>query len=144
MRKLLPEVKEYFAAPPRKDMCDLPYESTQLLLRLVALGYLPPQRSLMFFSPVIAPWIDLSIKAGHLAFETQAWVGSRLFRMSSGTVPLIAETHRVIPEKVAALTAQALIAEGGGSVRTPRKMAARGRVKANKDRLSKSPRISRR
>jgi len=40
----------------------------------------------MFFSPIIAPWIDLSMKAGHLAFETQALVGLRLFRMATGTV----------------------------------------------------------
>jgi hypothetical protein len=100
----------------------------------------------MFFSPVIASWIDLSIKAGHLAFETQAVVGLRLFRMATGTVPVLAETERMIPEKVAALTdAQALVAEGGVSDRTARKVVAlyRGRVKANKDRLSKSPRISR-
>ena len=99
----------------------------------------------MFFSPVIAPWIDLSIKAGHLAFEAQAVVGLRLFRMATGTVPLLAETQRMIPEKVAALTeAQALVAKGGVSDRTARKVVGlyRGRVKANKDRLSKSPRIS--
>ena len=68
----------------------------------------------MFFSPVIAPWIDLSIKAGHLAFEARALVGLRL-RMATGTVPLLAETQRMIPEKVAALNdAQALVAEGRG------------------------------
>src|SRR5215207_4157854 len=90
--------------------------------------------------------IDLSIKAGHLAFETQALVGLRLFRMATGTVPLLAERQRMIPEKVAALAdAQALVVEGGVSDRTARKVVAlyRGRVKANKDRLSKSPRISR-
>jgi hypothetical protein len=59
----------------------------QSVLRLSHLGYLPAQRgSLMFFSPIIAPWIDLSMKAGHLAFETQALVGLRLFRMATGTV----------------------------------------------------------
>ena len=80
----------------------------------------------MFFSPVIAPWIDLSIKAGHLAFEAQALVGLRLFRMATGTVPLLAETQRMIPEKVAALTdAQALVAEGGVSDRTARKVVGR-------------------
>jgi len=101
----------------------------------------------MFFSPVIAPWIDLSIKAGHLAFETQALVGLRLFRMATGTVPLLAETERMIPEKVSAFTdARALVAEGGVTDGTARKVVAlyRGRVKANKDRLSKSPRVSRR
>jgi hypothetical protein len=100
----------------------------------------------MFFSPVIASWIDLAIKAGHLAFEAQAVVGLRLVRMATGTVPLFAETERMIPEKVAALNdAQALVAEGGGSGTTARKVVAlyRGRVKANKDRLSKNPRFSR-
>ena len=96
----------------------------------------------MFFLP-----LSLSIKAGHLAFEAQALVGLRLFRMATGTVPLLAETQRMIPEKVAALTdAQALVVEGGVTHGTARKVVAlyRGRVKANKDRLSKSPRISRR
>lgn len=100
----------------------------------------------MFFSPVIAPWIDLSIKAGHLAFEAQAVVGLRLFRMATGTVPVPAETERMIPVKVAALTdAQVLVAEGGVTDGTARKVVAlyRGRVKANKDRLSKNPRFSR-
>ena len=79
----------------------------------------------MFLSSVIAPWIDLAIKAGHLAFEAQAVVGLRLFRMATGTVPLFAETERMIPEKVAALNdAQALVAEGGGSGKTARKVVA--------------------
>ena len=97
----------------------------------------------MFFSPIIAPWIDLSMKAGHLAFETQALVGLRLFRMATGTVPLLAETQRMIPEKAAALAdTQALVAERGVSDRTATKVGAlyRGRVKAKP---SKSPRISR-
>ena len=67
----------------------------------------------MFISPVIAPWIDLSIKAGDL-HETQALVGLRLFRMATGTVPLLPETQRMIPEKVAALAdAQALVGRWG-------------------------------
>ena len=94
----------------------------------------------MFFSPVIAPWIDLSIKAGSLAFEAQALVGLRLFRMATGTVPLLAETQRMAPREVAALTeAQVLVAKGGVSDRTAMKVVGlyRGRVKANKDRLSR-------
>ena len=44
-------------------------------------------------------------------------------RMATGTVPLLAETQRMIPEKVAALTeAQALVAKGGVSDRTARKV----------------------
>jgi hypothetical protein len=91
----------------------------------------------MFFSPVMAPWIDLSIKAGRLACETQVLVGLRLYRMATGNNPLLAEPQRMIPEKVTA--------EGAVSDRTARKVVAlsRGRVKANKDRRSKSPRISR-
>ena len=52
--------------------------------------------------------------------------------MATGTVPLLAETQRMIPEKVAALTeAQALVAKGGVSDRTARKVVGlyRGRVK---------------
>ena len=73
------------------------------------------------------------------------WSAYVYFRMATGTVPLLAETQRMIPEKVAALTeAQALVAKGGVSDRTARKVVGlyRGRVKANKDRLSKSARIS--
>jgi hypothetical protein len=53
----------------------------------------------------------------------------------------------MIPEKVSAFTdARALVAEDGVTDGTARKVVAlyRGRVKANKDRLSKSPRVSRR
>ena len=98
----------------------------------------------MFLSSIIAPWIDLSIKAGHLAYETQALVGLRLFRMATGTVPLVAGPQRVIPEKVAAFPA-VRGADGAVSDRTARNAVtrSRGRVKANKDRRSKSPRISR-
>jgi hypothetical protein len=99
----------------------------------------------MFFSLVIAPWIDLSIKAGHLAFEAQALMGLRLFRMATGAVPPLAEAQRMIPEKVSALNdARALVAKGGLSDRTAGKVVAlyRGRVKAIKNRLSKSPRVS--
>ena len=102
------------------------------------------------FSPFFAPWLSLSVKAGHLAFETQALIGLRLFRMATGSVPPMAEAQRTIPEKVAALSAaQALVVEGALSSK-PEETANRvvrlyrGRVKANKDRLSKkTSRISR-
>lgn len=96
----------------------------------------------MFFSPIITPWIDLSMKAGHLAFETQAlaYVCSEWLPARS---PLLAETQRMIPEKAAALAdTRALVAERRVSDRTATKVGAlyRGRVKAKP---SKSPRISR-
>ena len=61
----------------------------------------------MFVSLVIGPWIDPPVKAGHLAFEAQALMGLRLFRMATGAVPLLAETQRMVPEKVSALNDRA-------------------------------------
>src|SRR5687767_13503258 len=102
------------------------------------------------FSPFFAPWLALSVKTGHLAFETQALIGLRLFRMATGSVPPVAEAQRMTPEKVAALSAtQALVVEGalsGKPGKAPKNVVSlnRGRVKGNKDRLSKkTSRVSR-
>src|SRR5215203_3651340 len=89
------------------------------------------------------PGLALSMKAGHLAFETQALVGLRLFRMATGTVASARRNATMIPEKAAALAdTRALVAERRVSDRTATKVGAlyRGRVKAKP---SKSPRISR-
>ena len=110
---MLRHVKEYFTAA---------ISQTHVRSPAAVAGFICQRRgSLMFFSPVIAPWIDLSIKAGHLAFEAQALVGLR--PDGDRHVPLLAETQRMIPEKVAALTeARALVAKGGVSDRTARKV----------------------
>jgi hypothetical protein len=99
---------------------------------------------------MFTPWLKLSVDAGRLAAETQALIGLRLLRMATGTVPLVDEAQRMIPEKVAALSAaQVLVAEGavrGKPEETAKKVVRlyRGRVKANKERLSNKPaRLSR-
>ena len=101
------------------------------------------------FAPFFTPWLRLSADAARLAFETQALVAQRFFRIATGAVPAFAEIGRMAPEKVAALSAaQALVAEGavtGTGDKVPAKVVAlyRERVKANKTRLSKAGRISR-
>jgi hypothetical protein len=103
----------------------------------------------MMFAPFFTPWLSLSVDAARLACETQALVALRLFGIVTGAVPAFAEIGRMMPEKVAALSAaQALVVEGaatGTGDKVPAKVVAlyRDRVKANKTRLSKAGRISR-
>ena len=103
----------------------------------------------MTFAPFFNPWIRLSADAARLAYEAQALVALRLFRIATGSVPAFAEVERMVPERVAAPSAaQALAVEGaaaGARDKAPAKVVAlsRGRVKANKIRLSKAGRVSR-
>jgi hypothetical protein len=78
-----------------------------------------------------------------LGLEAQALIGLRLFRIFTGGVPAFAECSRMIPEKTAALAdAQRIVAVGAATGRpqaSPAKVVRlyRGRVSANKKRLSK-------
>lgn len=102
------------------------------------------------FPSILTPWFKLSCDLSRLAYEAQALVALRLFAMATGGVPMLAEAQRMVPEKVAALSAANAILASGALDAHPEKTAAkvvalyRDRVKANKTRLSKaSARISR-
>jgi hypothetical protein len=88
-------------------------------------------------------WFQLSFNTVRLIFEAQALIGLRLFRIATGGVPAVAECSRMVPEKAAALVeAQRIVAVGaltGRSQGSPSKVVRlyRGRVSANKRRLSK-------
>jgi hypothetical protein len=80
---------------------------------------------------------------------TQALIALRFFRIAAGAVPAFAEIERMVPEKVAALSAAQALAVEGAATGTRDKVPAtvvalyRDRVKANKTRLSKAGRVSR-
>jgi hypothetical protein len=94
-----------------------------------------------FFSP--APWLQLSVSVFRLGVEAQALVGLRLFRIATGGVGAVAETGRMVPEKVAALVeANRIVALGAASGGTGQSCAKvvrmyRKRVGANRTRLRK-------
>ena len=96
----------------------------------------------MLPSPFANPWFQLSLNTMHLAFEAQALIGLRLFRMVTGGVPAIAEASRMVPEKMDALAEVqrivALSAMMGQSHTAPAQVVHlyRNRVRANQTRLS--------
>ena len=99
----------------------------------------------MFVLPyqIARSYLHLSMNTLRLTFEAQALIGLRLFRIAAGGVPAVAECGRTVPEKSAAMIeAQRIVALGASTGRSkgaPAKVVRlyRGRVSANKRRLSK-------
>ena len=79
-----------------------------------------------------------------LGFEAQALIGLRLFRMVTGGVSAVAEAGRMLPGKAAALAEAQRIMALSVVTRQPHTAPAkvvplsRGRVEANKKRLTKT------
>jgi hypothetical protein len=90
-------------------------------------------------------WFALSLQATRLAWEAQSVVALRLMRIASDSARgRRSETHRMVAEKIAALTeAQAAAANaamsGGGSHRVAKKVLGvyKRRVRRNRKRLGR-------
>ena len=90
-------------------------------------------------------WFALSLQATRLAWEAQSVVELRLMRIASDSARgRRSETHRMVAEKIAALTeAQAAAANaavsGGGSHRVAKKVLGvyKRRVRRNRKRLGR-------
>lgn len=94
---------------------------------------------------IYSAWFALSLQATRLAWEAQSVVALRLMRIASESARgRRSETHRMVAEKIAALTeaqAAAAIAAvgGGGAHRVAKKVLGvyKRRVRRNKKRLAR-------
>lgn len=91
------------------------------------------------------PWFSLSLQGARLAWESQSVVALRLMRIASDSAyGRRSETHRMVTEKLAALTeaqtAAAVTAMRGGSGHRVAKRVLsvyKKRVRRNKNRLAR-------
>jgi hypothetical protein len=93
---------------------------------------------------IYSAWFALSLQATRLAWEAQSVVALRLMRIASESARgRRSETHRMVAEKIAALTeaqAAAIAAVGGGGGhRVAKKVLGvyKRRVRRNKKRLAR-------
>jgi hypothetical protein len=93
---------------------------------------------------MLNPWLALSFQAARLGWEAQNVMALRLMRFAGGGAAGQSEAHRMVSEKVAALTeahaAAMTVAIKGGNVPAMAKKIMRvynKRVRGNKRRLSK-------
>jgi len=91
----------------------------------------------------INPWLDVGFAIWFLAFEASTVIALRTARIASGGPAAVAETQRMVSEKVKAGAAlQALAMTGALGVSAPTATAKtlshyRRKVRANRRRLSK-------
>jgi hypothetical protein len=85
---------------------------------------------------MLLPWLDLTMNAAFLGFETQRVVGLRLMKLAAGGTAAQTEAQLMVTEKMAAFAEAAVtLATGGSAHKVLRRY--RTHVQANERRLSR-------